>query len=85
MGNESMFTSIRNTIGIKSQMTLGFQQKSITKEERVFNTTRTRQLNISFEWFEVFRFCNGVVWKLSSRKKTNKQKKEQKQKKPIFF
>ena len=50
-------------------MTPGFQQKPITKGERVFKTTGTRQLNINFQWFEVFKFCNGVAWKLSSRKK----------------
>lgn len=61
--------SISNIIGTKSQMTPGFQQKPITKGERVFKTTGTRQLNINFQWFEVFKFCNGVAWKLSSRKK----------------
>ena len=50
-------------------MTPRFQQKSITKGERVFMTTRTRQLNISFQWFGVFRFCNGVVWKLALQQK----------------
>lgn len=60
--------SIRHIIRIKSQMTPRFQQKSVTKGESVFMTTRTRQLNMSFQWFGVFRFCNGAVWKLSSRK-----------------
>ena len=52
--------NIRNIIEIKSQMTPGFQQKPITKREKVFKM-RTRQLNISFQWFEVF-LGFAMVW-----------------------